>query len=149
MSRPKPRRPDKKSTSGQSSSQNRGRAHSKNKGKPSFKGDIKTDKLNQLPEIYKKIIVFSLLAYLSVALLWVLNAPEQVVWVLILIPIPWIFVHLFPLEERYTKIAEKLIFVFAAAVLVIVLGFSHQSIIDLDNNPKIELLKQLIDKLLR
>jgi hypothetical protein len=149
MPRPKPRRPDKQRSSGQVSFPNPGRVRPKSKAKPTSKGNVKIDKLNQFPEKYKTVVICSLVAYLAAALAWVTDAPKEVVWVFILVPVPWIFVHTLPLEERYTKITERLIFIFSAAVLVIILGFSRQSVINLDNNPKIELLKELIGKLFR
>lgn len=149
MPRPKPRQPDKKRSSGQSSYPKRGNMHRQTKGKSGSNGNFKPQKSNQFPEKYKTIVISLLVAYLAAAVAWVTNAPKEVVWIFILVPVPWIFVHVFPLEERYTKVAEKLIFLFAAGLLITILGFSHQAVIDLENNPKIELIKEFINKLLR
>lgn len=99
-------------------------------------------------EIYKASTGFIICCFIA-SLLWVLNAPKELVWVLLVVLALWSLPYLCHLEQSYTLVVKACLFLVTSAVLIKVLAFSHQAVIDLNKNPIIELIENAIKVIFR
>ena len=99
-------------------------------------------------EIYKASTGFLICCFIA-SLLWVLNAPKELVWVLLVVPALWSLPYLCHLEQSYTRVVEACLFLVTSAVLIKVLSFSLQAVIDFNKNPIIDLIENGIKIIFR
>jgi hypothetical protein len=74
------------------------------------------------------VVVYTLFL-LTAAILWGLQVPEQVVFVLLVIPTLLIPPYLIPLNTRYTKVVYGSLILMVITILIVVLSFDQKSIL--------------------
>ena len=82
----------------------------------------------QLP-LTNSLCVFLFFVFLA-SILWMIQAPKEVVYVLLAILPPLIAAYLIPLKTRYTKVVYGSWILMVVTILVAVLCFDRQSILD-------------------
>lgn len=76
--------------------------------------------------------------------LWIFNAPKELVWGIFLITGMFGLVYFIPLPKQYRNCAYAALTVGAGTFLIKVLSFSHQAVIDLTKNPVLEFIEKLV-----
>jgi|GEM_PF-2144580 len=111
-----------RNTSHRISNSKRSTYHKPRRGNPSSKtGEIEKRLTNC-------IVVYTLFL-LTASILWGLQVPKQVVFVLLVIPTLLIPPYLIPLRTRYTKIVYGCLILMVITILVAVLSFDYQSVL--------------------
>ncbi|MEG3843793.1 hypothetical protein [Microcoleus sp. herbarium14] len=82
----------------------------------------------QLP--LKNSFFVLLFSVFPASILWMLQAPKELVYVLLAIPTFLIAAYLIPLKTRYTKVVYGFLILMVVTILVTVLCFDRQSVLD-------------------
>ena len=90
---------------------------------------VKNGEIDKQSPLIKSLFVFLLFVF-AASILWMLQAPKELVYVLLGIPLLLIAVYLIPLKTRYTKVVDGCLILMIVTILVAVLCFDRQSVLD-------------------
>jgi hypothetical protein len=76
--------------------------------------------------------------------LWILNAPQELVWVIFLTTGMFGIIYFVPLPNQYRNCAYTALAIVAGTFLIRALSFSQQAVIDLTKNPILEFVEKLV-----